>query len=393
MLRLLLILLLIGAAPPPWAGEPAAGAAMLVPDAEARWVPFTLTPGNQIRFEMELDGRPVSAILDTGVSYSVLGRGSAAFDAARVRSGGSAAAIGGSVAIGWMATRRLALGGLVRTGGEVAVADLPALATGGAAPIDMLVGRDLTGGHALDIDYGARRFRLLASGRLPFRGQSAPLTISAERRVYESAVTLGARRLSPMIVDTGDGAALTVTQAGWRASGVAAATTSAVAYGLGGLVTNDLAVVPAATLGQVTADAVEVRIEGAAGFSQAVGVAGRIGSGFLQNYRVLLDPGAGRMVLSRRDDAVAAPARSTSGLLVVPARDRLRVVHVMRGSPAASTGWTAGEQICAVDGKAVGPGYAASPIAAWSAGQPGRTVSLTPCGGGAARRLTLSRFY
>ena len=37
-----------------------------------------------------------------------------------------------------------------------------------ARPIELLVGRDMIADYALDIDYDARRFRLLPSGRLPF---------------------------------------------------------------------------------------------------------------------------------------------------------------------------------------------------------------------------------
>ena len=387
--RLALLPLLIGAAPPT-AGLPVPGAVALSADAEARWVPFTLTGANQIRFAMSVDGRPVTAILDTGVSHSVLARGSAAFDPARVRGGGQAAAIGGAVAIGWQAIDSLSLGGLLRRGGEVAVAALPAQATGDG--VDLLVGRDLTGGYALDIDYAARRFRLIASGRLPFAGGTAPLVVSGTRQVYESAVTLGGQRLSPMIVDTGDGAALTVTEAGWRASGVVARTTSAIAYGAAGPVTTGLAVAPAATVGDTVSGAVEVRIEPAGAFSHMVGVAGRIGSGFLQDYRVLLDPGAGRMVLSRRAGTLPAPARSTSGLLLAAGSDRLRVLHVMRGGPAAAAGWQAGDAICAIDGQAIGADGAARPAVAWTTGAPGTVVALTTCGG-ETRRLTLTRFY
>lgn len=379
-----LLPLLIGAAPPA-----PIGTAVLNADAEARWVPFTLTGAGQIRFNMTLDGQPVTAILDTGVSHTVLARGSAAFDPARARGGrpgtsNMAAAIGGAVAIGWQRTEGVALGGLHRRGGEVAVAALPAHATGGG--VDLLVGRDLTAAHALDIDYPARRFRLLPSGRLPFAGGSAPLVVSGARRVYESAVTLGGRRLSPMIVDTGDGAQLTVTEAGWRASGVAAPTTSALSYGVAGPVTTGLAIAPAAALGETAPRAVEVRIEPAAGFSHAVGVAGRIGGGFLQSYRVLLDPGAGRMVLSRRAGDAPAPPRSTSGLLLAAAPDRLRVLHVMRGGPAAAAGWRAGEEICAVDGRP------ASGTAGWTTGVPGTAVTLSTCAG-ETRRLVLRAFY
>ncbi|MBZ6382031.1 aspartyl protease family protein [Sphingomonas sanguinis] len=369
------------------------GVATLAPDAEQRWIPFELTPGNQIRFAMTIDGRSVTAILDTGVSFTLLSQSSPLAAKAKVRPGGEASAIGGAVAIGWMPTRRLELGGLTRTGGGVVVAPLPALATGDATAVDLLVGRDLLAPHALDIDYAAKRFRLIPSGRMPFTGSTAPLTVSPERRVYESAVGLGAAKLSPIIVDTGDGSALTVTQAGWRTAKLTTLpTTTAIGFGLAGPTVNDLAIVPTVRLGNLTAHDIEVRVEPPQGFSESVGAAGRIGSGFLQRYRVLLDPGAGRMILKPGPHADAPAQRSTAGLLLGVASDRLRVLHVMRGGPAAASGWREGDTICAIDGQPVPRDYVDSPIARWTIGKPGTTVTLRTCDG-QDRKLTLARFY
>ena len=369
------------------------GVYRLATDAEARWIPFDLTPGNQIRFTMQLDGRDVTAILDTGVSYSLLAKASPALDTAKLVAGGSATAIGGSVALGWMPTRTIALGGLARIGGGVTVADLPAIATGSMSAVDLLVGADMLAGHALDIDYTAKRFRLLRSGRLPFKGETAPLRVSTERSVYESTITLGGRRLAPIVVDTGDGSSVTVTAAGWQAANLKALrTTSAISFGLAGPAVSGLAIVPEISVGEMVAREAEVRIEPADGFSQAIGTAGRIGSGFLQNYRVLLDPGARRMVLSRGPKADLPPPRSTSGLLIGIEKDRLKVLHVMRGGPAAAAGWKDGDLICSIDGVPIAADYATSPIAAWSAGAPGRIVTLGLCDG-TVRRLELTHFY
>ena len=373
------------------------GVATLAPDAETRWVSFDLTPGNQIRFTLTLDARPVTAILDTGVSYSVLARKSAAVDPARVTADGQATAIGGasngSVAIGWQPTRQLTIGGLTRTGGGVTVADLPALATGSARAVDMLIGRDVTGGQALDIDYANRRFRLIPSGRLPFVGALAPLSISSNRRVYESAVTIGGKRVSPMIVDTGDGSALTLSEASWRqVAPPALPTTTTISFGLAGETVSTLAILPTATLGQQTIRGIETRVEPGGGFSQTVGVAGRIGSGLLQAYRVLLDPTAGRMVLKPGAEADAAPLRSTSGLLVGLEGDRLKVLHVMRGGPSAAAGWQAGALICRIDGQAIGKDYPGSALAKWSIAAPGTVVRLGLCDG-TVKALTLAEFY
>ncbi|HVI99733.1 MAG TPA: aspartyl protease family protein [Sphingomonas sp.] len=387
----LMLLALPGAAEPPLRTMPPVS--ILAPDSESRWVPFDLTEGNQIRFTMTVDGHPATAILDTGVSWSVMSRRYAAATGETIVEHGEADAIGGSVPLAWAATRRLSLGGVTRTGGRIAVVDLPAVATGESTPVDLLVGRDLIGRYALDLDYDAHRFRLLKSGRLPFRGLTAPLSISATLQVYQTEIVLGGRRIKPMIVDTGDGSSVTFSAPVWNTiTSRPAATTTAVAFGLGGPVITDLAVMPTMQLGGLTASQVEVRVERGGGFSQEVGAAGRIGASFLQRYRVLLDPAAGRMVLAPGSRADAPPLKSTSGLLVRANGRRLDVVHVMRGSPAADTGWRGGETICSVDGDAIPPDYRHSAMASWSVGQPGRTVALGLCNGG-TRQLTLASFY
>ena len=386
--------LLLSLAPSPSVAEPARddGRAVLAADSEARWVPFVLTAGNQVRFAMTLDGKPVVAVLDTGVSFSVIARGSPALDPARVRGGGSASAIGGAVATGWMATRSMSVGGLTRTGGGISVAALPATATGSTG-VDLLVGRDLLGEAAIDIDYARHRFRLLRSGRMPFRGAVAPLRLSPGLNVYQSEIMLGGRRLAPMVVDTGDGSAITLSQEAWAAVGpTARPITSAIAYGLAGPVVSGMTIVPDVVLGDLDAHQVEVRIEPAGGFSQGIAAAGRIGSGFLQRYRVLLDAGAGRMVLSANADADLAPLRSTSGLLVGVLADRLRVVHVMRGSPAEAAGWRDGDTICSVNGTPIPADYAGNRLAGWSVAPPGTVVTLGMCDG-SARSLTTRAFY
>ena len=393
VLAALLLLVATAAAPAlPRAPGMVAASSTLSPDSAERWVPFTLTPGNQIRFTMMLDGKPVSAILDTGLSYSVLSRDFVAKAGLDVRQSGHATVIGGAIPIGWVATDRLALGGLARTGGEITVASVPALAAGGGAPVDLLVGPDLLAGYALDIDYDARRFRLLPSGELPFRGETAPLSLSPRHHIYVTRARLGGTTLNPIVVDTGDGSMLTVSDDAWRQAEPKPPPTSAVSYGLGGTVVTGLAIVPQVTVGDLDARNIEVRVEPPGGFSDAVGAEGRIGSGFLERYRVLLDPGAGRIVFAPGARADTMPPRSTSGLLLGAEPGRLRVMHVMRGSPAAAAGWKQGDLICSVDGSPIPADYARKELSHWTVGEPGRVVTLGMCDG-STRRLRLESFY
>lgn len=366
----------------------------LARDAELRWVAFNLTPGNQIRFQMTVNGRPATAVLDTGVSYTVASKLFAATLGLKPAIAGRAVAIGGSVSLGWAAVEQLSVGGLTRSGGRLAVADLTAIATGTTVPVDMLIGADMLSGHALDIDYDARRFRLLPSGRMPFTGTSVPLGITRDSGVFISELTVGSRRLRPVIVDTGDGSAVTLSRAAWATVKVPAIPqTSAFAFGLGGTIETDLMVLPMIKLAGLTARNVEVRIERGEGFSTLTGTSGRIGSGLLQRYRVLLDVPARRMILAPGKTVDKAPLKSTSGLLIAYEGKALRVLHVMKNSPAAAAGWKAGERICAIDGDPVPADYLVSQIAIWPADVPGRVITLGLCDGGGARMLTLARFY
>jgi predicted aspartyl protease len=394
----LLSLLLLTPVPLSGAMEPAMPAPppdrmVLAPDAESQWVPFEMTPGNQIQFRMTIDGRAVTAILDTGFSMSVISRRWATQSGLKVGNGGQGIGIGGSVAMGQVNGRTLVIGGLTRSGGRLGVLDLPANATGSAAAIDAVIGSDLLRHYALDIDFAAQRFRLLPSGRLPFAGQSAPLSVSARDQLYISEMRVAGTRLRPMIVDTGDGATIAMSRDAWASVGGARpATTTTISFSIAGPVTSELTVLPEIAVGDSTLRQAEALIEPGSGFSAKMGAAGRIGIGFLQRFRVLLDPRAGRMVMAVTGDTDRAPLRSTSGLLTGAYGDRLRVLHVMRGSPAASSGWKTGDEICSIDGTAISADYASDPIAMWSVAAPGRVVRLGICGG-TERSLKLANFY
>lgn len=369
--------------------------ALSAPDkAGQHWHPFTLTPGNQIRFAMLINGQPASALLDTGASRSVLARHYAQSIGLKVHADGRATAVGGTVAIGRATLGSMALAGVSRRGGGITIADLPAIATGNGAPVDALIGQDIIGEYALDIDFERKALRLLPSGHLPFAGEVAPLAVPPALGVYASTATIGEYLLQPMVVDTGDGASITLSRASWTATKAAPQMhiTTAIGFGLGGKLVSELAILPVITIGALAARNVEVRIESEAGFSQSIGAAGRIGTGFLQRYRVLLDPRAGRMVLAATARTADPVLRSTSGVLLGVEPGRLRILHVMRGGPAEQAGWREGELICTVDGAPIQADYASSALADWSVGAPGRAVSLGFCDG-AIRRLTLSQFY
>jgi predicted aspartyl protease len=356
---------------------------VLAPDSESRWVPFARSPTNQLVFDLTLDGRSARGILDTGLSHTLVTSGFA--QAARLRPARSqqASAIGGTVAIGWAPVATLAFGGVTRRGGQVGILK------GGEQErlgVDVLIGSDLLSCCALEIDPDRGRFRLLRSGRMPFTGTAVPLARN-RAGLYLAEARFNGVRLRPMIVDTGDGAAVTFSRAAWLSTGYhAERITTTLGWGAGGPVVTDTLIAPGFAIGSAAPVEAEIRIEPEGGFSASIGAAGRIGAALLARYHLLLDPQAGRMVLSPGAQASDPVLRSTSGLLLAYAGRVLRVLHVMRGSPAAQAGLRDGDAICAADGAATeGP-------VGWTAGTPGRTVRLELCDG-RTRTITLRRFY
>ena len=361
----------------------------LASDTEARWVDFQLTPYNQLRFPIELNGHSAWAILDTGLSDTIVTSRFARTAGLAATRRQRALAIGGGVEVGWADTGSIRFGGLTRTGGRVGISDPAGQIRFGA---DMLVGADILSCCALDIDYDARRFRILSSGRMPFTGSTAPLRRRSPNGVYQSEVTVAGKLLRPIIVDTGDGGSLTLSRSAWSSIGYRGARiTTTLGWGMGGPVVTDTLVVPSFSLAGMAPREAELRIEGEDGFSASVGAAGRLGTGTLQRYRVLLDPRASRMILLPGKPTAARVPRSTSGLLVEFTGAALRVVHVMRGSPAEAGGWKAGEDICSADGVAVADDVKDGAIE-WTIAAPGRTVRVGLCDG-AMRSLTLADFY
>ncbi|PZO77846.1 MAG: hypothetical protein DI632_07940 [Sphingomonas hengshuiensis] len=376
-------------------GAPVAHAQTLSGDAEVRWVPFTLTAANHLRFAMTVDGVPAQALLDTGLNHSAVSRDFARRAKLTIDPKGAASgvALGGAIRVDWAATKSIAFGALSRSGGRVAVIDLPQLLASASGDAEVLVGTDLIAPNALDIDFANRRFRLLPSGRMPFAGTKVPMTFQAANGLYLTEAMVGKRRIRPLMVDTGDGGSLSIARSQWRPAEIGGArVTSTIAFGAGGVVDAGLTVTDAVTLGGRATGPIELRIEGDGGFARQVRIAGRVGTGLLLRYRVLLDPTAGQMVIAPNPESPPPPLKSTSGLLLGYDRARLRVLHVMAGGPAARAGWKADELICAVDGQPIAPTSGSTIDVRWGTDKPGRVVRLSLCDG-TERTLTLANFY
>jgi predicted aspartyl protease len=375
-----------GASPRP---APAEGAAV-----EQGWIAFTPAPGGTILFDMSLNGQPVRALLDTGATRSIVSTALAQRLGLPLQASHIVSATGGPVSLAAAGGIRLQVGPVVATDMVINVADLAALVASLGAQFDVVLGMDVLGRRALDIDFAAHRFLLAASG-LDLPGATPfPLRFSTPNRIVhwiEAPLTNSApMRLH---IDTGSDGYLELTPAAAaRLDRQGVRSTTLASRGLAGLAIEELITLPRLTLGPLPLSDVPITIEAPGGFIASRRVDGLIGMPMLSGFHSVIDFPAGRVLLLANPSSMPPAPRSTAGLQFDYHDATLEVIHVMANSPAAAAGWRPGDCIRAVDGVAVADVRRDRRTAGWSRGAPGRIVTLTMCDG-STRSLTLARFY
>jgi len=120
---------------------------------------------------------------------------------------------------------------------------------------------------------------------------------------------------------------------------------------------------------------------------------GNIGLPLIAQFDVVIDITASRLWLRKPERSRHnLLLKDRTGLGVATRPSGLTVVHVASGSPAERDGWKAGEQIVAIDGEPVGPGYTRSRLWRWRYRPAGAAVSLTLVDG-SVRRIRLAEYY
>jgi predicted metalloprotease with PDZ domain len=116
-----------------------------------------------------------------------------------------------------------------------------------------------------------------------------------------------------------------------------------------------------------------------------------VGIQIFRQFRITLDLGNDRLWL-QRNGKPAEFSRDRTGLFTLLENDHLNVLHVSPGSPAAKAGLKKGDQLTAVGGVRVGPGFFDGPQTNWSRGVPGTKVAVTKADG-AVVTLTLADYF
>ena len=209
--------------------------------ASTGWLPYATRRSNVPTVQVEVAGRPVRALIDSGAQYSVIDAALAAqlperegfsFDIPLVAYG-----VGGGMQTGRGTTIDLALPGLTVSGLRAAILKLGPLASSdrGGLGAPLILGQDVFGEAVFEVEPRRRRFRFLkAEGYAP-----APdlLPVAAQKRgtALQSEITVEGATIQA-VVDTGASALLSMHRTSAQQAGLLDGRPSetGVSYVLGG---------------------------------------------------------------------------------------------------------------------------------------------------------------
>jgi hypothetical protein len=351
------------------------------------WIPFTGLDEGRIFVPLTVNGRAVTAILDSGAGTALL---DSSFAANAGLKPVGAVPLSGENAVGagaLISGVEIGLGGATLKGVTVTTTDLRSL--GVVQPV--LMGEDIFRGAVVDIDFPGRRLALRDPAR--FRPPAGAIAVTL---VHDGAdqlvpVSVEGGPPAPFIMDTGFPMALRIAPHLAKAQNLLAGKPSAAvsAGGIGGSAPAQIASLRRLSLGGVGFSNVPVMFSDAwPSATYTDRVQGLLGIGLLSRFRVIVDWPDGRLYLIPAPGAAAAPfARDRLGVIWAADGQALRIAAVQPGSPAERAGLKAGETIETINGK---PAASAGNVGNWPQGAQVTLVARAPAG---TTTLTLADYY
>jgi hypothetical protein len=340
--------------------------------------------------EVELNGRRLPALFDTGAEVSLVDSSVARDVGLKTVASGKVTASDGRKTDALKAPiEKLVIGGFIRTGGFVVVSDLGGLRRTADQPFAMVLGADVLSQVALFVNRDNQSVLVIPSNaNVTGSGWLAPLRLRQPGNLLTTELSIDGHPVTAKL-DTGSDGELRIRDQKWAevAPSDARVTTIATA-GAAGIFTERMIRFEKATMGdQPIGDVIATNAPGAIDPTDA-----DLGMGILSRFNLFLNPTKGVMVLTKPQNPAPARRETMVGIQGPPTDDGITIMHVMAHSPAEAAGLKMGDRICAVDGETIRAAWYGDPKHEWMAGPEGKTVVLGRCGGGTVR-VTLRKFY
>ena len=342
--------------------------------AQSDAVPFELFRGNRIVVPARINGRAAQVILDTGASATTLDRSyarSIGLPEGRKITGRGA---GGTVEAELVSDVTIEIGGMRLDKMTVGVIDLAAVSRPLGRPLTIILGRDFFDSAVVSIDWASKTLRIQRPQQFAAARGAVPLTLTRKGAFNTIAVSVAGQQPIEALLDLGNGGTLILPRSYWgeRAELNRLRSAETRVGGVGGMHSARAVIMPRLGLAGRSFANVPVVLSDIHGDGDATQMA-NVGIGLLKQFKVDFDLGRNRIYLTPRTDAPPFE-RERAGARFDLVGDRLKVGFVSPGGPAAAAGLREGDEIVAVDGRAVTRDYFSAPD--WTRGTAGKAVAL-----------------
>jgi hypothetical protein len=279
----------------------------------------------------------------------------------------------------------LELGGIALKDLTVAVLDLAPIAKALGRPIPAILGMDFFSHAVVTLDFGRNMMALAPADRFKVPAAAVEVTLKREDGLFLMPLSIDGLPAVEAALDIGNGGALSISKEYADANPVLGAHPAArgMMGGIGGFHETRRATLGSVALAGFTFKGVPADFRTVPGGPYE----GRVNAGIelLKPFDVTLDLGHSRMWL-RPSGRSPLFQKDRAGIFALLENDRLDVLQVSPGSPAARAGVKAGDSIRAIDRIAVTSDFYRSSLWSWALRPTGSSVELRLAVG---RRVTL----
>ncbi|MBI1251807.1 MAG: PDZ domain-containing protein [Alphaproteobacteria bacterium] len=369
---------------------PTAAAAEQVAAAEA-FAPVE-TYRNKILVIAEINGRPFTAVYDSGAARSALSAQAAEALGLTVAGRATASGFGGDAEVRFARDVEVTLAGRSQTFRRLPVIDYAPLTRSFGRQFDLILGVDLFPDAVTMFDPGARRLSFTPRESFTPPAGAHRLRLTRHRGNYELTMRVNGETARANF-DLGAGDALALSHAFAQRIQLDASNRPArLATGIGG--DHDLGLASVARAELAGHDFADVPVS-LAPDRLPTRADVNLGYALLSRFRLFMDFRRETLWLEPLPGATEAGfERDLAGMTVRRLQpDRLTIAHVSPVGPAHDAGLVAGDEILAVDGAHVADWPQGADVRAWSFGPDAPRAAALTLADGRAVTVSLRRFY
>lgn len=366
--------------------------------SSTRWLPMQTYLNRYIFIDGMVNGHKTEIVLDSGAGMTVLDKRFA--DAAGIKGQGALQAQGasGNMIASMTDGITIDLDQLHLKNLTAVILDLSEVSRGLGKDIPVILGKEVFNNFIVDIDYPGKRIAFREYQGYNYEGSGSTLKLYPGDDGHK-LLDISLEGLPParVTLDTGSGLALTLFRAFWDETHHMLDDGRLVSDVLSGGVGGD-SVSTITTLKSANIAGYELRNLPVELYSDSVGsfntkrLAGNLGAGILNRFRVIFDYSQDRLMLEPSPGATMKPFdKNRVGLQLRRTQKGLSVVHVAKGSPAEKANWKKGDILTSVNNETFGKHYREQwhELSTAAAG----TVLMLLKGNGVTTSIVLADYY